>query len=804
MTAASEATEEMKQLAEAARLAALALKAGEASAKALEEKLSKLGELTIRAGLGGEVAEKFGHIKKAFGLAGDESLTMGQRARAGAAGMKMLAGTALGAVSDLAAYSQSILRANAELFEHDRRVRALGAAHLAMQQETAGATEVTAAFALQQALASRGVEQNAQTMTVLGRAMREHANARAVSQTEASQTIQQAFDGDAAAASRLGVSLTGATTASQRHALIVQQLTASQRGSAIETRNAAEEARIQGEVLDRAASGWKAVVSNAPGWGALQFAVSGVSGAIERLRGANAATDAQTQRTTASLRTETAERARARAITDEATAATLRGLREQRMMLAAQHTDLRDSSGATHQLAQAQREYEAAVRRTHAADALAAGRSPEERARRGIALLQDEIGKRNQINQLRSQADASRSAERELGALAAQVRSRGLVVGLEVRSVPIRQRLNELLAEAANLAQREGESREQFVGRAQAALQAAEGARAEAEQRARAANEQRVATRDLATEQRRAWANEIPLIQIQRERFESYMDFTRRAIELQRANTDEIVEAREAEALATAEFVIAARTRATEARKTRDEQLAAARQTQASTDALKAAERRADAEDFRQRSSLDVQLREQYGLSALQLQTDAQRSAELTKTLTGTLSEMGQGAAQALMAAAASGEDAGAALAKYVDEWAAGKAIQWGMQSIEAFASAGLAYFIRPDAVPGLLISGATFAGLAAGAGIATAAIPNAPSGGGGGGSGGGAGKERLASAGGSSSPAGQGGQVSYTININSLTAAGPETSAALSRAINQGNRYGVGSAPTRLIPRNL
>ena len=126
-------------------------------------------------------------------------------------------------------------------------------------------------------------------------------------------------------------------------------------------------------------------------------------------------------------------------------------------------------------------------------------------------------------------------------------------------------------------------------------------------------------------------------------------------------------------------------------------------------------------------NNLELQIHQAFGLAEENSRTATQSMAQGAKAAYDAFGELGAGIAGAIKSATESGEDVGAAVAKQVDEWAGAKALQWGLQSFEALAGAGLAYFIRPDAVPGLLASAAQYAGLAAAAGVTAAAIPNAP-----------------------------------------------------------------------------
>jgi hypothetical protein len=221
--------------------------------------------------------------------------------------------------------------------------------------------------------------------------------------------------------------------------------------------------------------------------------------------------------------------------------------------------------------------------------------------------------------------------------------------------------------------------------------------------------------------------------ELEQRRFESTIDFRNREIEAARRAIEATRAARTQE---QADF---------DAYLARQRELTDEYDRQERAKSAAAAAQAAAAFALQREDELVNRLRESFGLAGDAVTTYNQQVATAAKTGTDAVGELVNGSIEAAVSAAQAGEEAGAAIAKYVDEWTASKALQWGLQALEAVAGAGVAYFIRPDAVPGLLASAATYAGLAAAAGVATAAIPNAPAEGAGAGTEGAGRGERMA-----------------------------------------------------------
>ncbi len=222
----------------------------------------------------------------------------------------------------------------------------------------------------------------------------------------------------------------------------------------------------------------------------------------------------------------------------------------------------------------------------------------------------------------------------------------------------------------------------------------------------------------------------IRIAEVERRRGETGIEYINRRLEAQRALNEVDAEARDMETerlnadLAAAQNKEEQRTIAEGERRRNiaDAEYEAGLERERQRAAMNAA-----TVDRERADQVENRLRDAFGLAEENSRTATQSMAAGAKAAYDAFGELGAGIAGAIKSATESGEDVGAAVAKQVDEWAGAKALQWGLQSLEALAGAGIAYFIRPDAVPGLLASAAQYAGLAAAAGVTAAAIPNAP-----------------------------------------------------------------------------
>jgi hypothetical protein len=375
------------------------------------------------------------------------------------------------------------------------------------------------------------------------------------------------------------------------------------------------------------------------------------------------------------------------------------------------------------------------------------------------------------LARLQATADAEGARDRaahardELGMairVAAQAGQRNY---LTQQAVTPMQRLAYLQRELGRLAQNETANREQILTTLQGITQLrqqqqqeAQQASQAAQQRAQEAQRRLDAERELRNIQATMAAEGAIEVRLEQRRFESILDFRARELEASRRSLEAIRAQRTAENEAFQRFLDEQRQR-----------LQLERETQQAKEAAAQAERDRAKEQAGQ-DELAARLRGAFGMAETEVETANQRLASAAKIGADTIGELFSGSLQAAVDAAKGGEDAAAAVAKYVDEWTAGKAVQWGLQALEAVAGAGVAYFIRPDAVPGLLASAATYAGLAATAGAVTAAIPNAPAAGAGGPPEGGASGERMAGSTRSATAAEAGPVAPIVFNVSGFT----------------------------------
>lgn len=724
-------------VAETANVRAKAAFQARADGSAAAAANAKAKELAIAASGGEEAVEKYKKAGEAMRIARDSSLSLGQRLVAGASAARFAAGAVGALASTIVGISQDFDKAVASTYQYDQRLAALSRSLDAMRVATAGVVDTQVAFNLEFALADRGIRASAEQMAVLARATREYARERQTTQQEASQAVTAALDGDAQAAARFGLRLDGATTASQRHALALQQLAQLQQRSAVSSADAAEQARVRQQAEEHAADRLKSfgnvLLDLFTPVGAYRETVSLISQietAVARTSGTSAEAAQQArEHETAIRRTIAAREAQKRL--DAATSADQR--RDRAIEQGAANAELQRHGlriAALGQVVTAQQQYTRALFDANHA-ARRAGETTEQFETRRLTITRALSSAQQRLNAEASRQDSLRRSEAEVGLLARQLRAHGMVVDARIRSISPTERLLQLQRELAGFAAREGESVEETRARFTALGQEIEQQRSAALEAARSADERRRALRDLREEHARAVAMGGRVIQVERIVGETATQWMQRRAEAQREANDLLVEM-EAEASARRDAIDQERRdgerQEREEQRRRDAELRTATEQRIFDKAREAAvEQRLNAERLAQVNSLEVQMREAFGMAEEHAQTATQKIAESAKSGLDGIGELGKGAVEALVQASLKGENAGAALAGYIDQWATQKAVQWGMQSLESFAGAGLAYLIRPDAVPGLLASGATYAGLALAAGGVAAAIPNAP-----------------------------------------------------------------------------
>lgn len=774
--AAKAQADEAKAAVEAARAIEAAEKKKAQAAAEGAAKSSKLKELSVGALGGEETVEKYNKAKQALALAGDASLTTGQRMLAGASAAKF----AGGAVGALAVQVLDLARAStvaaAESERHSQRLASLGSAYDRIRDATAGAMDAQVAFNMQFALADAGIAQADSHLALLARTTREYATQRQVSQDQASSVVQRALAGDAQAAAQLGVNLNGVTDAAQRQVVVLRALEEQQRGHAVAARNATEEAQTQEQAWNSLGNGLKQI-------GALALHPL-VSMTRDLTRAQEQWNNSQAE--TARYTDAAGQAAQRQAQQLERTAAIVR---EQRALAQAAAADARRDASVQLQMGQQELDrlgvhIEALGQAISAEDQLRmatmAAHDIERRAgeessafdQRRIRAQQDLVNALRRKNDESNRSDARRNAEAELGLLVHQMRAHGSVIDARIRSISPMQRVRDLAREIAEFSRREGEdadaTRERLANLARS-LNSAEQA---ANQEARQAQETLAARReerDLLTEAENLHAKRAS---VERMAGETALDYLRRRNEAQRELNQLAQQGADEARTAFNEFAQRTRDQLALERQKEEEVRAAevARTTRRNAERAdkerEQAQLRADTNEARfaaeRADALDQRIRESFNLAQEQSTTATQAMAAGAKTAYDAFGELASGIAGAVKAAADKGEDAGAAVAKYVDDWAGAKAIQWGLQAAEALAGAGVAYFIRPDAVPGLLASAAQYAGLAAVAGVTAAAIPNAPTTG----AGGAAGGDRLAASSRSESSANAKGP-SYVINVS-------------------------------------
>lgn len=744
--AAAEMARAEREAAEEARNTAAAMREQEKAASLVAGKLDKLKELTIGAVGGEETVEKYKKGTEALKLFSDKSMTAGQRAVAGGVAVKQFAsafaaagGAALGAATTIVQLIADMHKAEAAAAQYDARLGAVSGSLAAMRAATAGAVDVQVAFNTSFALADRGIQANSENMALLARATREFARDRQMSQEQASAVVQRALDGDAQAATQLGLRLSDTTSTTQRHAAIMQQLGDRYRGVAAEQQTAAERAQVLERAQEQASNKLKSFLGYVGMGVPLGLAYSAV---VNRIANQSANTDAATKAQTRhnAVLKQSADLARARLAAEDQRAASER--RNATITLGALNEELQrrgESVEALGRVVTAEQAYGRAR-----LDATTATQRADENetqfTQRKIELAQRLTDAVRRRNAEATRQDTIRNAQAEVGLLAQQIRAAGGVVDARIRSITPAQRLLQLQRELAEFAAREGDSvdetiarRTQLMQQVLAAQQAANQANNDAADAARAQRE----LNDLLNE---AANLHVKLAVVETRAGEGRAERLGRQIQAQRELNDAMQQTYDAAQEAFERFreQTAERVREAEA----EAQRADAKRTQLEletaelmrqNDLAKEEARReqnAHAAAMARADSFEQRMRDAYGLAEDQATTSTQAMVEATRAGTGSLRELAESSVSALIEASKNGKDAGAALAAAVDQWATTKAVQWGMQSAESFAGAGLAYFIRPDAVPGLLASGAAYAALALGAGVTAAAIPDAPSGG--------------------------------------------------------------------------
>lgn len=342
--------------------------------------------------------------------------------------------------------------------------------------------------------------------------------------------------------------------------------------------------------------------------------------------------------------------------------------------------------------------------------------------RRAAAQQSAELARLQAVAEAEGARDRAAHARDDLGMAVRAAQQAGQRVFLTQQAVTPMQRLAFLQRELGRLAQNETANRAEILTNLQAITQIREQQRQQAQQAA-AANRQAVieaqrleeVETNLRNVRATMAAEGVESAMLERRRFESTIDFRNRELEAARRNLEIMRSQRTAERTEFEGFLTRERERLELERENTAAKQAASRAIDDTTFALQ------------RQDDIAARLRDSFGLAGDSVATFNQQLAGAAKAGADTVGELVKGSLEAAVGAAKAGEDAGAAVAKYVDEWTASKALQWGLQALEAVAGAGVAYFIRPDAVPGLLASAATYAGLAATAGAVTAAIPSAP-----------------------------------------------------------------------------
>jgi hypothetical protein len=628
-----------------------------------------------------------------------------------------------GTANAVIGFGHALAEASAELAKQDRAVRYLGDAYAEIQRQTNGAVDAEKALELQGEIMSAGMQLTAHQMGLLTRAAREYALATGKDLSQAMNKLSNAVVNNSEDA------LTELNLAQARAATSTQTLANMTRMLEERYRNVPPAALSADEAFEQFNRSSQQLTNTL-----LSLAGQALTGLMDKLvqLGGSTESAASTFRTFARevrdalsgadhAANEASNRAleRARRITEQ----------YQREVQAFRNSSLLQGSDIrlpdVYQLTIRQREQMVAL--FQEADRLST-EAFQRRAREILALAEQERAAaegRRQATEMQRQVEQRLAELRrehatdELGMLRAAAERVGLRVYMQQRAISAQERLNHLQQQLGYMLANEAQNRQEIARTLQEATQLRQQIEQErqqreqqaqaARQRAREREELRLAERALNDEVLRGLMIGAQRATVERRRYETQREYIARQIEAQR----------EANRVAQESLDMIVRRRMDEEREA-EERL---RRTQEELEA-RARERQAREKE---RNDIEQQLRRTFGLAQEEMRNTTEAMAEGAKVAYDGFTELGKSIVEATMAASQSGEDVGAAIAKQVDQWATAKAVQWGMQAIESFAGAGLAYFLRPDAVPGLLASGAMYAGLAAAAGVTAAVIPNAP-----------------------------------------------------------------------------
>lgn len=646
-------------------------------------------------------------------------------------------GTAFAAVSGTVGGLYHVLsESTAEAARHERALRVLGSAYGEVERATAGAMSAEQALNLQGQIQSAGVRVNAQQLGLLARAAREYALATGNDAQQAVEKLSNAIVNNSEdALSELNLAQARSTNSTQTLANMTALLEQRYRGIAPTVQQADE--RV--DAFNRSAK----ELGSTLGAGLARAAESGLA-ALFRL-GGGAESVTQTMRSfSKEFRDWMNDDPSAM---NDASNRALANIQQVRQQYELQRRAFQNSSmleGSNIRLPGADdltvRQREAMVRLFEESSRLS-NADFQERMRHVLDLAAQEraaADARRSQSELEQQIERTNAADRrahagdELGMLRAQAEKLGLRLNMQQQAVTSQQRMNFLQREMGRLLQDEERNRT-GIRDAMAEMiqirQQQQQAAAEASQRARERDELRRVAQELNELYGDADRLDAKIQDVDRRVGESSIEWLRRRVEAQRA-----VNTAAEEGLSTTKEELALLQEKAEAEEARARAAAdEANQRNIDNDRAKQAaqfEQNAQAVARARADSFEQRMRDAFGMAQDQATTSTQAMVEATRAGTGSLRELAESSVSALIEASKSGKDAGAELAAAVDQWAATKAVQWGMQSAESFAGAGLAYFIRPDAVPGLLASGAAYAALALGAGVTAAAIPDATSGG--------------------------------------------------------------------------
>jgi len=740
---------------------------------------------------------------------GARAQAQAQRNAAGAVSLRGIGSAAtavagsMGAMAAAAGIAYAALsQATAEYARHDRALRLLGNSYAAVERATNGAMSAEEALNLQGQIQTAGVRVNAEQLGLLARAAREYALATGNDASQAVEKLSNAIVNNSEdALSELNLAQARSTNSAQTLANMTQLLAERYRGLAPTAQQADE--RVQS--FERAAK--------EAGNTLLTVVARGAEGALGALFSLGGGSESVTQ----TLKDMSREVRDLMNSTGEASVAAVQAAARARSQFeidrrAFQSSSMLSGSGLTipqaSQLNDAERQsitqlfgeasrlsnevFQQRLREIlelHEKNAQASRDEREQteanaRARREGAELNALLEKEGREDRLRHQGD-------ELGMLRRQAEQLGIRLNMQQAAITPQQRLNFLQRELGRLLQDEERNRADIAKNLREQVQIRSAQVQHSATDARQAAREREELRRVAQELNELYGDadrlEAKIQTVDRRAGEGAIEWLRRRVEAQRA-----VNTAAEEGLQTAKEDLAllqdkAEAEADRARAAQDEanqrEIDNARAKEAA-----AAELNAHAVALRRADELEQRMRESFGLAQEQAMTTTQAMASGAKNATDAFGELAKGIIDAGLASAANGTDAGAAIAKYVDEWAAAKAVQWGLQSVEALASAGIAYFIRPDAVPGLLASAASFAGLAAVAGITAAAIPNAPAASSGSGAGGG---DRLASSSRSERAMESKGAPAMVFNVSGFTST-ESAQEGIVRALQDAQRRGI------------